>query len=597
MERSCKTVCASLLKVDGRLKKVEAITAKRFLAIFTKRRLVLAVIVAAVAEVLVQLSQVYRYSFDAYTHIFFADHYRRDWFSLWDHRWYGGFSVTTYPPLAHQLMALISFLSDPEIAYQVLAVVAHTSLTYSVYLYSSIFIGKNEAQSAALVAALLPAAGTTLNAFGQLPTLLATSLALIAAYKYNSYLTGGSVGKLVQASLWTATSGLTHHLTFLFFVPLTQLVILVRVLKTEGLTAIKRTLLYMLITSSMVVSILWPFMLFALTPRAWAEIPHGTRQDIFSSLTLSATFFWGMYSFTILLLSNAVAIAFRRRDLLPLFAVFTLLFILGLGGTTPIPRMIFGSLWQILTYDRFAFWAMIVYIPFLAVMVTDADIFSEKYFFGERTPSRNSRTKFILTAAFLAGLAASYIFASSAVVILGLQPPELFDSGQLDKIAKFLDSNSQWKYITLGFGNQRVLLSSKTSAATLDGGYNQAKTDPLLTGSGVESLDAAKHFPNGLLFLKKVLVQESNNGLRYVLSADEYYNPILRENGLRPIFTVDGARSVTVWEIPYSILKQSSSNPSTNPVVTALWSLGPVSILVAAMLSRFLEKALDRWGL
>jgi hypothetical protein len=39
---------------------------------------------------------VYRFSYDAYTHIFLADHYRRDWFSLWDGRRFG----TDYCPSA-----------------------------------------------------------------------------------------------------------------------------------------------------------------------------------------------------------------------------------------------------------------------------------------------------------------------------------------------------------------------------------------------------------------------------------------------------------------------------------------------------------------
>ena len=44
-----------------------------------------------------------------YSHVFLADHYRRAWFSLWETRWYLGFSMASYPPLVHQLIALISW--------------------------------------------------------------------------------------------------------------------------------------------------------------------------------------------------------------------------------------------------------------------------------------------------------------------------------------------------------------------------------------------------------------------------------------------------------------------------------------------------------
>ena len=50
----------------------------------------------------------HRSSFDIYNHIFFADHYRQRWFDLIEPRWFGGFSVASYPPLVHQLIALIS---------------------------------------------------------------------------------------------------------------------------------------------------------------------------------------------------------------------------------------------------------------------------------------------------------------------------------------------------------------------------------------------------------------------------------------------------------------------------------------------------------
>ena len=54
----------------------------------------------------------YRFSWDASTHMFFADHYRRSWFALWEPRWFGGFSVSSYPPLVHQLLALLLLLTN-----------------------------------------------------------------------------------------------------------------------------------------------------------------------------------------------------------------------------------------------------------------------------------------------------------------------------------------------------------------------------------------------------------------------------------------------------------------------------------------------------
>ena len=179
-------------------------------------------------NVIVQVLQVYRYSYDAYTHIFFADHYRRSWFSLWDTRWYGGFPVTSYPPLAHQLTALLSPVFGTVVSYQIMSVASALILTYSIYLFSKIFVGEECAGYAAIVASLLPSTGIMLNTFGQLPTVLSTAFSLIAAYKLDVYLSTSSKLSVAQAVLWTALSGFTHHVTIVFFTPLLVLLVMVK---------------------------------------------------------------------------------------------------------------------------------------------------------------------------------------------------------------------------------------------------------------------------------------------------------------------------------------------------------------------------------
>lgn len=45
---------------------------------------------------------------------------------------------------------------------------------------------------------------------------------------------------------------------------------------------------------------------------------------------------------------------------------FAMLFLLGTGGTTPLPKMILGdNAFNILTLDRFTFWASIMSYPIL----------------------------------------------------------------------------------------------------------------------------------------------------------------------------------------------------------------------------------------
>src|SRR5688572_24736100 len=81
------------------------------------RRLRLALLVSFFAHGLFILTARYRLSYDAYTHMLFADHYAADWFSLWEPRWYTGFEIVSYPPLIHQLIALFIPLIGFDAAY------------------------------------------------------------------------------------------------------------------------------------------------------------------------------------------------------------------------------------------------------------------------------------------------------------------------------------------------------------------------------------------------------------------------------------------------------------------------------------------------
>src|SRR5215216_6808955 len=119
------------------------------------RRVCLALLLAFVGHGLFILTGRYRLSYDAYTHMLFANHYAEDWFSLWETRWYTGFTVISYPPLTHQLIALlIPFLGFDRAFALVLWIVA-SLYPFGVYAFSRIFTGKTSASYAALASAIL----------------------------------------------------------------------------------------------------------------------------------------------------------------------------------------------------------------------------------------------------------------------------------------------------------------------------------------------------------------------------------------------------------------------------------------------------------
>src|SRR5690349_4427706 len=128
----------------------------------------LAVLFSFIFQGILILAARYRFSYDAYVHMFFGDHYRMDWWALWDPRWYTGFFVTSYPPLVHQLIGLLSHLIGIDAAYATILWIIVTFLPLAVYCFARIFVGKAASGYAALGAAFLPSVYLTAHIFGQL---------------------------------------------------------------------------------------------------------------------------------------------------------------------------------------------------------------------------------------------------------------------------------------------------------------------------------------------------------------------------------------------------------------------------------------------
>src|SRR5512134_1560386 len=147
--------------------------------------------------------------------MFFGDHYRMDWWSLWDERWYAGFFVNSYPPLVHQLIGALSHLIGLDAAFALILWVVVTLLPLAVYSFARVFVGKTSAGYAALGAAFLPSVYLTAHIFGQLPTLAGTVTALFGMAALNQYLRDGDRLNGVLAVSLMSTVMAFHHATLL----------------------------------------------------------------------------------------------------------------------------------------------------------------------------------------------------------------------------------------------------------------------------------------------------------------------------------------------------------------------------------------------
>src|SRR5436305_11207174 len=89
-------------------------------------------------------------SFDANTHMFFADHYAKHWFNPWNEKWFAGFSQTTYPPLTHQWIALVSTIAGLKMAYMIVQLLGVLLLPVGVFRFARIWVNERAASYAAL---------------------------------------------------------------------------------------------------------------------------------------------------------------------------------------------------------------------------------------------------------------------------------------------------------------------------------------------------------------------------------------------------------------------------------------------------------------
>lgn len=521
------------------------------------------------------LSGTYRGTYDAYVHIFFADHYSRDWFSTWDQRWYTGFSTVSYPPGTHMSVALLSKVTGSLLSgFVITQISALLLLTVGVYRFSRLWVDERAAANASLLLAASSSISQTVHLYGQLPTTFALAFLLNAIPFLERWIRFGRRRDLVVGIITLAACTAGHHVTTLFgsiFFLGPVLVCTLLDLSREPLddepedghliSVTRRTAIPLMARRTRRIMgpvvrgmVLGPCILVALIgvvlpywawsasdPIVQTPIPHGSRANFLADANLGLIFFaipWGMMFF---ILPYALMRSATRR-LWPLGASIGLAFVLGTGGTTPVPRMLLGKAFDILTLDRFTFWASILILPLAGTFVTSLEEGSIRNWL-ERTGGRMlSRAAVGLLAIAMISIA---LFASTLSRHRPFQP----DPIDPNPIVAFMekDQHERWRYLTLGFGDQVAWVSAQMTATQVDGNYHSARRLPELTSTSVERLEGAKYRGiSGLGSLQQFLEVPEKYNLKYVFSNDTFYDPLLASLGWRELGPLENA--IVVWE-------------------------------------------------
>ena len=506
----------------------------------------------------------YRMSYDAYNHMFFGDHYSMDWWSLWEPRWYTGFSVTSYPPLVHQIIGALSHIIGLEAAFALLLWAALTLLPLAMYSFTRIFVGKASAGYAALGAAFLPSVYLTAHIFGQLPTLAGTVTALFGMAGLYEFLRDGKLLSGVLVISLFSTVMAFHHATLLLLPWLVLAVVSQLFIRGQihWQALMKRLIIIGIFAALAMLIVIWPFWDWGRAQSMQSPIDHASRHNFFKDPLAPLMFFLPVYGPLVLLIPVAFALAHQRK-LTGLGVAFLVLFVFGLGDTTPLPRLFFGEGWEWLTYDRFAFWASLMLMPFLGMSVV----------LLRRRRVKMARIKVFTT------LAVASLFVGLVTTLLPLQPGAVDVSQVVDFLEQ--DDHSRWRYVTFGFGDQFAWLSTLTPATTIDGSYHTARTLPELRTSGIGQIDSAYWLPNGLSSITPILQKAGEHGVRWGFVNIPQYIPVLEQNGWAKIRTLkDG---VQVWENPAAVVPVSPQSPPINPFASFSWGTLPLISLITSL--------------
>lgn len=574
------------------------------------RHLLWALALALVFHGALLLSGTFKHTYDAYVHIFFADHYVRSWFDPWDYRWYTGFTLTSYPPGSQQSIALLAPFVGLLNGFIIVQTFSILLFVIGVYRFSKIWVSEEAAGYAALLAVFSSSINETVHVFGQLPTMFSIGFLLNALPYVYRWLQKGEWKILLTAWSVNAATTAAHHVTTLFGAVFFVGPVIVSAIvqkfreplpdepsqhparlthKNFWPVVVRRLRRIIPVTSragvygvglvAALVLVVLPYWLWSRAdPITQVPIPHASRDSYILNPNAGLVFWLVPYGVSLLALPYAFYKGFTTKAW-PLALSLAVLVFLGTGGTTPLPKILLGPAFEILTLDRFTFWATVSMLPLVGEFVVSllhrglARYLREQFgVFGWRAVQATLLVSYLLFCIFTVNLTQFRKFQPDPI---DMQPIVTF----LDK-----DQHARWRYLTLGFGDQMAWLSAQTTATTVDGNYHSARRLPELTSTPVERLEGAKFrgIP-GIGSLQQFLAVPEKYNLKYVFSNDQFYDPLLYFSGWHRLQRLENG--VVVWERadipPLPEVLPRKDIPTWQKL---MWGIVPMSAIFSALL-------------
>jgi hypothetical protein len=517
-------------------------------------------------------------SYDANFHVFFASHYAHHWFDPWNTKWFAGFSQTTYPPLAHQWIALLSYVFGLHMAYLLVQLVGVLLIPVGVYRFARLWVDERASSYAALFSVFAGAVAFLVYSAGQLPTTLSAPLYLLALPYFYDWSRSADGRALIKGVVLTLAAGAVHHVTlifgsFLFALPVLWLAVIDRGEERNAGAVLIRALIFAGIAGAGVGLVLLPYWISIIKhPIEQMPIPHASRSNLLLNLTYLTNYFFVPYGMLIFAFPFVAWYGAANRRLRPLLFGFWITFLFALGGTTPLPKWVFRRAFEILTFERFTLWAVFMALPIVGLI---AERMIDRY-----------RTRAVTGFAV-----AALITLLLPMAWMAITPFSPNSDINVDAVDNFLnrDGHDRYRYLTLGFGNALPKVSTYTSANSVDGEYNSARLLPEFTHYGTAQLTSAKYFGTaGMESLRMMLRHANHYGLKYIFIHDPFYEPLVNFAGWRKVESYDSG-TITVWskeDVPPARPIPSDAIPTA--LEGLLWGTLPLLSSILAILFAFM---------
>ena len=498
-------------------------------------------------------------SYDTNFHIFFASHYVHHWFDPWNPKWFAGFSQTTYPPMPQQWVALLSWVLGLNVAYMAVQFVAILLLALGVYRFSQLWVSPRAASFAALASVFVGSESFLVYSAGQLSTTMAAPIYLNALPFFYDWLRYGRWRSFLKTGVLLMAAAAAHHATLIFGSAFFALPVVALVLmdsreddgresdRTSVRAVVMRTVGITVLAGIAIAVVLLPYWIDLIRyPVTQTPIPHPSRANYILSPQWGMNYFIVPYGALILALPFLIYKGSAVVRLRPLMLGFWLAFLIGLGGTTPVGYVLLRRAFEVLTFERFSYWATLLALPIVGLIAMElVDRFRRK-----------------------AAIALTLLAAATCALAVSWSTFKPADAAnfKVDAVALWLnrDGHDKYRYVTLGFGNKLSQLAVLTDANSVDGESNSSRMLPELTQFGGAALTSSKYFRKpGLDSLRAMLNHADRYGLKWVIVRDPYYDPLLYFAGWRQVDVLSD-KTITVWSkdgVPPAVPMNSAQIP------------------------------------